>query len=493
MGERTRRPSGLAGNRLFAVCRGVVVGCLLAVPRGAEAGGGELMAGAAARVVNPTRPAATVGHRVPRRFTNVYQDIRVQAFALEDASSHRLVWMGCDFCLVPGPVVDRIKQQIREKHAIEPKAICINSSHTHSAPPLSELATAGPEQFDPEYADFVVREAVAVVGDCLARLAPAKVRYVEDTCRLGINRRLGEPGRIRFGPNPEGAVDRRVQIVAAESAGDGRLIGVAVKYACHPVTCVNVGLGSDYPGYMRRLVEDQHPGAVVVFLQGCGANVDSQVGSSGLSSETLERLTVGFGRELATEALKSDQPLVTLAEAFGRELAGGVRRALKKPGTRLGGPIEAEYTVIDLPMQKVPAEKYEEEAKRNTPFAGAWGKTYSGMLARGDKIPETWPYRIQAFRLGGGEAPFTLVALDGEVFCQYGLNLGRMLQPATTVVLGYSNGVVTYLPTAEALVEGGYEPSAYRTFRLPGPYTGEVESMVLQAAADLARPKPDPR
>ena len=69
---------------------------------------------------------------------------------------------------------------------------------------------------------------------------------------------------------------------------------------------------------------------------------------------------------------------------------------------------------------------------------------------------------------------------------EYGLNLGRMLQPATAVVLGYSNGVVTYLPTAQAIVEGGYEANAFRTFQLPGPYTREVEAMVLQAAAELA-------
>jgi len=466
----------------------LVVGCLLAVPDGVKAGGGELKAGAAVRVVNPTKPAATVGHRVTRLFTNVYQDIRVQTLVLEDGSGNRLVWMGCDFCLVPSPVVDRMKQQIHERHGIKPNAVCINSSHTHSAPPLSPLATATPEQFDPEYGDFVVREAVATVGDALARLTPARVRYAEDICRLGINRRLGEPGQIRFGPNPEGAVDRRVQIVAAESASDGSLIGVAVKYACHPVTVVNVGLGSDYPGYMRRFVEDHYPGAVVVFLQGCGANVDSQVGASGLSPETLSRLTVGFGRELATRALKSDQPLLTLAEGFGRELADGVQRALKNQGTPIAGPIETEYTVIDLPMDKVPAEKYREEAARNSAFAGVWGKMYSGMLARGEEIPETWPYRIQAFRLGGGKAPFTLAALDGEVFCEYGLNLGRMLQPAATVVLGYSNGVVTYLPTAQAILEGGYEANAFRTFQLPGPYTREVEAMVLQTAAELARP-----
>ena len=77
----------------------------------------------------------------------------------------------------------------------------------------------------------------------------------------------------------------------------------------------------------------------------------------------------------------------------------------------------------------------------------------------------------------------------GEVFCEYGLNLCRMLQPATTIVLGCSNGVVTYLPTAKAIRDGGYEPNAFRWWRLPGPFTEEAEAQVLEAAAALAKPK----
>ena len=482
------QPANTAGPAMRSL---LATGCLLiAVGVGVvEAAPDELKAGAAVRVVNPTKPAATVGHRVMRLFTNVYCDIRVQTLVLEDKNHQRLVWMGCDFCLVPGPVVDRMKDLIQKQYGIPPEAVCINSSHTHSAPPLSETATATAEQFDAEYADFVIREAVATVGDALGRITPARLRYVEDTCRLGINRRLGTPGNIHFGPNPDGAVDRRVQTVAVAAADDDRLIAVVVRYACHPVTVVNAGLGSDYPGYMRRFVEQRHPHTVAIFLQGCGANVDSQVGASGLSGETLDKQTVGFGRQMAVEALKSDQPLLKLAESFGRELADGVERALKKKGTAVTGPIEVEYMVIDLPLEKVPAERYEEEAGRESAFAGAWGKMYSRMLERGEKIPEKWPYRIQAFRLGGGKAPFTVVAMDGEVFTEYGLNLGRMLQPAATMVLGYSNGVVTYLPTARGILEGGYEPNAFRTFRVPGPYTTEVESIVLQAAAQLARPK----
>ena len=50
------------------------------------------MAGAAMRVVNPTRPAVTIGHRVMKRFTNVYADLRVQAMMLQQGLAVPLVF-----------------------------------------------------------------------------------------------------------------------------------------------------------------------------------------------------------------------------------------------------------------------------------------------------------------------------------------------------------------------------------------------------------------
>ena len=433
---------------------------------------GDLKAGAAARVVNPSKPAATIGHRVMRLFENVYCDLRVQALVLEDQRGKRAAWLGCDFCIMHHSVVDRMKKEIHEKYGIEPAAVCINASHTHSAPPLTEAEAAVPEHFDRQYADFVVRQAVAAVGDAVARLAPARLRYVEDASKIAYNRRVYDAqGRhVRdHCPYAPGVTDPSVQVVVAEAAADGRMIGLAVKFAGHPVNVVDLGIGSDFPGFMRRSLEERHPGAVAVFLQGCGGDLVAR-----RANETM----TGFA-----------PASVEMAEALGRELAGAVERALRKPGTPIAGPIEAEFQEIQLPLGKLPAEEYDKAAQRNDAFSGAWGKMYAEMLRRGQKIPQTWPYRLQAFRFGGGKTPFTLVALDGEVFCEYGLNLRRTLRPATTMVLGYSNGVVTYLPTAKAIRDGGYEPNAFRWWRLPGPFTPEAESMVLDAAAALARPK----
>jgi len=466
---------GRKANRLTMLIHSLLIAVVVGAPAviaQAETAAGRLKAGAAARVVNPSKPAATIGHRVMRLFANVYCDLRVQAMVLEDAKGKRAVWLGCDFCIVHRSVVDRIKEEIQQKYGIEPAAVCVNASHTHSAPPLTEGEAAAPEHFDREYADLMVRQAVAVVGDAMARLAPARLRYVEDASKIAYNRRVydADGHHVRdHCPYPPGVTDPSVQVVVAEAADDARIIGVAVKFAGHPVNVADIGIGSDYPGFMRRILEERHPGAVAVFLQGCSGDLVAR---------------------RANETMTAFAPAsVEMAECLGRELADAADRALKKPGTPIEGPIEAEFREIQLPVRKMPLDEYEKAAERNDRFSGVWGRMYAEMVRRGEKIPETWPYRLQVFRLGDGKAPFTLIAMDGEVFCEYGLNLRRTLQPATVVVLGYSNGVVTYLPTAKAIRDGGYEPNAFRWWRLPGPFAPEAESAVLEAAAALARPK----
>jgi len=142
---------------------------VLGIPARGDDSGSPLQAGAAVHVVNPTRPAVTIGHRVEQRFTNVYADLRVQAMVIEDIDGRRIVWMGMDFCVLRHRVVDHIKREIQQAHGIQPAWVCINASHTHSAPPLTADLAVLPEHLDQKYSDRVLSEAVAVVGDAIQR------------------------------------------------------------------------------------------------------------------------------------------------------------------------------------------------------------------------------------------------------------------------------------------------------------------------------------
>lgn len=389
-----------------------------------------LKAGFAVRIINPTEPARPIGHSGKTSYSDVHEDLRVQAMAIEDDRGNRIIWMGWDNGRAIGKVVDSVKELVREKYNIAPESFCINASHTHSAPALAGKEGDPIEQFNPEYADFVVEQAVAVAGEALANLTPAALKYHQYMCTsVAINRR--RPPTYNILPHIEGTVDHKVQIVTAESTADGRLLGLIAEYACHPVTVGPTGLGTDYPGFMRKFVEKRHPDAVVVFLQGCGGNIRIQI--------------------VDDDVTKFVGSSVEKAKKFGRDLGMAVEWALNTVGQPVHGPVEAEYAEIELPSKEKPGE--------------------------------TIPYRIQAFRLGAdSETPFTMIALQGEVFVEYSLALEKILQPANTMVLGYSNHSRGYICTAAGIEEGGYEcPKC--------PVTGAAEPMILDAAAELARPK----
>ena len=431
----------------------------------------DLKAGFGVRVVNPTKPAVPIGHVSTIPKSNIHADLRVQAMVLEDAQGKRIVWMGWDFCNVLAPVADKVKKLVKEKYGIAPEAFCINASHTHSAPPLMKSEAMKPESFDADYANFVIAQAVETVGDAIGNLSTVKLRYCEyPATSVGVNRRKKVDGSIVAVPNPAGIVDHRVQVIAAESLKDKQLKGLIVKYACHPVTVGPIGIGSDYPGFMRRFIEKRHPGAVVVFLQGCGANARIQIID-----------------EYATKFVRESQEQV--AAQLGRDLGMSVEWALNKQAVPVTGPIEHSYKVIELPLAKVPESKYREEANKDT-YKKPWGEKYLAMLERGEKIPQTQPYRIQTFNLGAdSKNPFILIALQGEVFTEYAFNLADRLKPANTIVLGYSNHITQYVCTAEAIKQGGYEPQAYPFWKTPGPYTTEAEAIILKAATKAAKSK----
>jgi len=71
----------------------------------------------------------------------------------------------------------------------------------------------------------------------------------------------------------------------------------------------------------------------------------------------------------------------------------------------------------------------------------------------GQPIPETYPYPIQAWLLGGEQLMLTM---GGEVVVDYDLRFKAEFGDQTWV-FGYCNDVMAYIPSERVLLEGGYE------------------------------------
>jgi neutral ceramidase len=86
---------------------------------------------------------------------------------------------------------------------------------------------------------------------------------------------------------------------------------------------------------------------------------------------------------------------------------------------------------------------------------------------------------VQVLRIG--EA--AIVAVPCELFAEYGLQIKAASPCRPTLVVGYANGIVGYVPTARAFEEGGYETRLCRSSKLA---VDAGERMVAAARRMLA-------
>jgi hypothetical protein len=100
----------------------------------------------------------------------------------------------------------------------------------------------------------------------------------------------------------------------------------------------------------------------------------------------------------------------------------------------------------------------------------------------GGYIRETYPYPVQYWQIGS----LRLFALGGETMSGYSIALKKRFGD-DTIVMGYCNDVMSYIPTPEAWDEGGLEVErAHFSYGLPAPWKHDITDRILNAAYRLA-------
>jgi hypothetical protein len=80
----------------------------------------------------------------------------------------------------------------------------------------------------------------------------------------------------------------------------------------------------------------------------------------------------------------------------------------------------------------------------------------------------------------------SLIAMSGEICCDYGLFIKRLDPLRFLVPMGYSNGMVGYICPSRYFEEGGYEPfDSVKFFGLPAPFSPEIERLIKGAVRKL--------
>ena len=391
-------------------------------------------------------------------------ELWIKALALEDARGHRAVILTSDTLGIPQSIYRNVCAELKAKFALEPEQVMLSASHTHCGPVLRDaLYDMYPLDDDlrtriEKYSAGLEAKIVETIGKALAELAPARLAAGQGTTAFAVNRRNNREADVAklIQQNAlKGPVDHAVPVLAV-FLPDGKLKAVLFGYACHNTVMDFYQWSGDYAGFAQMALEKTRTNVTAMFFMGCGGD-----------QNPLPR------RQLA------------LAERYGNMLAAAVEEVLLAPPRTLSPELATAMEMVTLNLGAAPTEAELDRLKSDQNVSTRrWAKRLSDELKSGKPFARTYPYPVQAWRLGDQ----LLITLGGETVVDYALSFKKEFGPQTWVA-GYCNDVMTYVPSLRVLKEGGYEGGgANIVYGLPAYRWGEdVEELITASARKLVK------
>ncbi len=444
--------------------------CLIVLPFCARAAQqSSFRAGVASIAITPDEYMWMAGYAARNKPSEgKVHDLHAKALAMEDEHGTRLVIVTVDLLGIPGQMRDWLAEHAKESYKLEPQALLLSASHTHSGPVIREkkysiygntLYGLSPEQIQQnnKYVDELQEKLLKLIGKAIENMAPAKLGYTHARAGFAMNRRLPTERGFQNSPNPDGPVDHDVPVLRIDGQ-DGKLGAVLFGYACHNTTLSGYEFCGDYAGFAQKYIEQSHPGTTAMFIAGCGGDQNPYPRGG---PNTLD-----------------------YCKQHGRALANGVEAALTPQARPVAGPICAAIDTVMLDFAPPPSrEQLEANAKSENKYVRRHAQVLLEELEKNGKIRTTYPYLVQVVRFGDD---LTIVALAGEVVVDYSLRLKSELPGRSVWVAAYSNDVFGYIPSVRVLKEGGYEAGDAMLYTdLPGPFAPSVEERIIDKIHEL--------
>jgi hypothetical protein len=214
-------------------------------------------------------------------------------------------------------------------------------------------------------------------------------------------------------------------------------------------------INADWPGFAQEAVEAAHPGAVAMFVNGCGAD-----------QNPLPRRRVDLARK------------------YGEILAIAVELVLDAEMKPVQGPLRTALDTVDVQFQQsLSREEFQKRAETTSGYEQRYAEQMLETIEQKGKLPSAYPYPVQVWRFGDS---MTFISLGGEVVVDYALRLKRKYGWDNTWVSGYNNDVFAYIPTARIVREGGYEgATSMISYGQPAPFTESIEETIAAKVDEL--------
>ncbi|MGV3762747.1 hypothetical protein [Parapedobacter sp.] len=363
-------------------------------------------------------------------FHAVRAPLKARAMVLESGPD-RVVLVSLDLLGLNGDAVygwERFKAA--SCGAVPPDRVIITCTHTHSAPEslaLSDLYASEPYQRWLSDLEGIISGTISAAIRSLGEVAALELA-TSTLDGFSLQRRIVSPDGVAMSDSMQpvtpdlfekGPIDRRIRVVRFLSK-KGEAVASIIHAVCHPVhEMLSPHVSPDFPGELCAIWESDPANGFPMFLNGAAGNINPPTVSCG-----------------AAYAVKHAQAIM--------------RKATERNNTWQEAAGELFHVGESLQLSR----------RRELDLADA-------------EVQAT----VHVVKLGN----MALVFLPGEPFVETALRIEEHSPFAHTIVIGYAECSVGYIPTGSAFAEGGYEVG-------PGKWSyleADAERRIFGVAVDM--------
>lgn len=373
------------------------------------------------------------------------EPLLAQALVLDDGEAGTAAIVALDLPVIGRGLTAAVRERVQALIRIPPEAVLLNGSHTHSMPALALGGGISPMREPAGFEHYAALLEDDVAGAVYAAWRARKPALIGS----GASR---VPGVSVNRVMRERPLDDSVQVLKVETASREPLATV-VRFSCHG-TCMGghtLLWNADFPAPLRDAVQRESPGGECLFLQGCAGNVapwDFWFGNNDARPQTYENRDA-LGHAIAAEVVRLLPSIKTSADA---RIAATSK---VQPLQRRRPPFDPdELGLIQRSLATTPDPAFPEvwEPHVHTtnsaqlfplPYQRGLVQMYRNML---DRQGQPLQAEVQALAIGDA----AIVGSPFELFNEPGVEI-RNASPfaGQTLVLGYTNDYLGYLPRTE--------------------------------------------
>ena len=400
--------------------------------------------------ITPSSPVGLTcyGNTSERIHKTVLDYLYLTCVAITDAEDNTIILMSIDLTGMANVAANSVRAEVSDATGVPKENITISGTHTHSGPDFGSVSThvnkivgdlALEAIADQSYADMYIGDSNTV------NLNFVRHYVMDDGSVVGDNH--GDPtGKEYTGHVSE--ADSQLQLIQFKRE-DGKKDVIMANWQAHASITggsTKYDMSADFVGAFRDCMEKELD-CQFVYYQGAAGNLNA---------------TSRIGGECANTTNPKNY------RVHGELLTGHAKEAL------------ADMTLLDPGLIKVHTEDYIAECQHADGELVNYASLVIAYYQQGHTAAETQIYAMQygiasyyhavAISNRGGlgatdNIPITtiqmgnvgLATIPGELFDTCGMYIKENSPYDMTFVMGYCNGAVSYLPTAEAYEYGCYE------------------------------------